>query len=223
MPLKADFWELYKEARYEDTLDLLLLESPEEEDEGEYAYLMGLCYTRLGEPDKAARHLEEASNIEENMLRLYQIRLLLGYVYNITQNYRSAEMILRRILRDGFESCQVYTALAHSLWHLGKQRECLKLLSRSLELDPENSNALNSMGYVMAEMGTNPQEAVAFCEKAVSLRPGTPSYLDSLGWALFRYGKAKEGMGYIEEALKGGADPIVCEEHLHRIRESVQT
>ena len=52
--------------------------------------------------------------------------------------------------------------------------------------------ALNSLGYTLADRGQRLPEAVGFIERALKVDPDNPSYLDSLGWALFKQGRAAE-------------------------------
>ena len=58
--------------------------------------------------------------------------------------------------------------------------------------DPLNANALNSLSYLLADRGTRLPEAVELAQRAVKIEPGNPSYLDTLGWALFKQGKTDE-------------------------------
>ena len=41
---------------------------------------------------------------------------------------------------------------------------------------------------MLADRGTRLPEAVELAQRAVTIDPGNPSYLDTLGWALFKQG-----------------------------------
>ena len=51
-------------------------------------------------------------------------------------------------------------------------------------------DALNSLGYMLAERGDRLDEAVQLLQRALKIDPENPSYLDSLGWAYFQQGKS---------------------------------
>jgi Flp pilus assembly protein TadD len=74
--------------------------------------------------------------------------------------------------------------------------------------------ALNYLGYMLADQGIRLADSVSFVERALSLDPENPAYLDSLGWALFkleRYAPAEEKL---RAALRyDAADPAI-REHL---------
>ncbi len=52
--------------------------------------------------------------------------------------------------------------------------------------DPKNSDALNSLGYMLAERGQKLDEAITLVERALVVEPGNGAYLDSLGWAYYK-------------------------------------
>jgi tetratricopeptide (TPR) repeat protein len=52
--------------------------------------------------------------------------------------------------------------------------------------DPEHSDAMNYLGYMLAERGERLQESVELVQRALALDPGNAAYLDSLGWAYFK-------------------------------------
>lgn len=217
MTFREDGLNLYNNGLYQEALDALLSEDIDPVEDPELAYLMGLCYTRLEEFNAAVFYLEKAAERDSSLIRIYQSRMVLSYVYNVTKNFMGAEKQLMRILSDGFESCQIFTSLGYSLWNQKKVTESIDYLSRSLEMDPDNSNTLNSLGYIMAEEGLNPEKAVEYCRKALTLKPKNGNYMDSLGLALFRCGKTDEARDTLKKAMKAGADQKVCQDHLHLI------
>jgi Flp pilus assembly protein TadD len=75
-------------------------------------------------------------------------------------------------------------------------------MRRVLELDPGNAQALNFLGYLLAERGRELPHAEALIRKALDFEPDSGAFLDSLGWALLRQGKVDEA----EKALTRAAD-----------------
>ncbi len=74
----------------------------------------------------------------------------------------------------------------------GKLVEAERELRRLMADDPLNANALNSLSYLLADRGLRLPEAVDLAERAVKIEPDNPSYLDTLGWALFKQGKVEQ-------------------------------
>jgi len=84
---------------------------------------------------------------------------------------------------------------------IGRMDILEKDLGRVLELDPENVDALNALGYTLADQTDRYQEAAAYIKKAYALRPGEPAILDSMGWLEYRLGNHEEALGYLQQAM----------------------
>jgi tetratricopeptide (TPR) repeat protein len=80
--------------------------------------------------------------------------------------------------------------------------EAARLLQKSIELDPENAEALNYLGFMWVDRNQNLDEAGALIRRALDVRPNTPAYLDSLGWWHFRKGQFDDAHSHIRKALE---------------------
>ena len=74
-------------------------------------------------------------------------------------------------------------------------------LNRILEIDPENADALNSLGYTLADKTDRYQEAFELVSKALSIRPNDPAFIDSMGWVHYRLDNLEEAILYLTKAL----------------------
>jgi len=65
-------------------------------------------------------------------------------------------------------------------------------LRRVIELRPDDAEALNALGYTLADHhgvgDPRQQEALALIERALELKPDEPAIIDSLGWVRYRLG-----------------------------------
>ena len=61
-------------------------------------------------------------------------------------------------------------------------------LRRILELKPDDADAMNALGYTLADRTPDKSEALALIQKALVLKPGEPAIMDSLGWVQYRLG-----------------------------------
>lgn len=73
-------------------------------------------------------------------------------------------------------------------------------LKRILELDPDNVQTLNALGYTLADKTDRFEEAYRYIERAYTLRPDDPAILDSMGWVLYRLGRTDEAIDYLRQA-----------------------
>jgi tetratricopeptide (TPR) repeat protein len=70
-----------------------------------------------------------------------------------------------------------------------------------LQEDPDHANALNALGYTLADRGLRIDEAQKYVERAYELKPNDPAVMDSMGWIQFRKGNYVEAENYLRKAL----------------------
>jgi tetratricopeptide (TPR) repeat protein len=76
-----------------------------------------------------------------------------------------------------------------------------KVLRQMLVADPTNADALNFLGYMLANNNDRLDEAIRLVNQALQKDPGNAAYLDSLGWAYFKKGNLDEAEKYLTEAV----------------------
>jgi Flp pilus assembly protein TadD len=167
----------------------------------ELDYYTGLALTHLGKYDEALLCLEKVVDSHFSFLHVVQARMVLGYIYSVTGRHKLAEFEFVKVCDLGLQSSQALAALGFVLYAQKKVSEAVDTLKKSLELDPKNANALNSLGFILAEENLDPARAVSVCRQAVEASPRNPAYLDSLGWALFRQGALMEAKSCFRQAL----------------------
>ena len=107
---------------------------------------------------------------------------------------------------------------AQVLEESGQFPEAEKELRALLAKDPNDANALNSLGYMFAERGERLDEAVTLVQRALKVDPGNPSYLDSLGWAFFKQGQLQQAEAPLSEAAAKSPENSVIQDHLGDLR-----
>jgi len=93
--------------------------------------------------------------------------------------------------------------------------EAVEQLRKTIELAPDNADALNYLGYMFAEKGVNLEEAEELIHRALELQPDNGYFTDSLGWVYYQQGEYEKAMLFLEKAVENieEDDPIV-REHL---------
>ena len=71
--------------------------------------------------------------------------------------------------------------------------------------EPDHAQALNYLGYMLAERGERLDESVGYVKRALQIDPDNGSYLDSLGWAYFKANK----LDLAEDNLRRAAEQLV--------------
>ncbi len=83
-------------------------------------------------------------------------------------------------------------------------------LRRMLALDPDDSLALNALGYSLANLTDRFSEALALISRALELKPDDPAILDSMGWVQYRLGNREQALANLRNAYERFPDHEVA-------------
>ncbi|MBK8285173.1 MAG: tetratricopeptide repeat protein [Ahniella sp.] len=83
-------------------------------------------------------------------------------------------------------------------------------LRRLLEIDPDNADALNALGYTLADNTRRYDEALVLIERAMRLKPDDAAILDSMGWVKFRLGELDEAVTLLRAAYAKQAEAEIA-------------
>lgn len=85
---------------------------------------------------------------------------------------------------------------------------------RALELNPDQPQVLNYLGYSWVDQGLNLMPALDMIQKAVAAAPNDGYIIDSLGWAYFRLGRFDEAVTQLEQAVQLRSTDPEINDHL---------
>ncbi len=83
-----------------------------------------------------------------------------------------------------------------------------------LNLDPDNTSALNYLGYMLADRNTRLAEAQELLTRAVKLEPNNGAFLDSLGWLYYRQDRLNDAEEQLKRALQTMSSDPTVHDHL---------
>ncbi len=98
----------------------------------------------------------------------------------------------------------------------GRHDEAKQAAKNLLGVDEDHAEALNFLAYALAVENRDLNEALAYAERAINLKPA-PHILDTLGWVYYRLGRLLEALKAIEEASLQLSEDAVIFEHLGEI------
>ncbi|MGP1415877.1 MAG: tetratricopeptide repeat protein [Treponema sp.] len=213
--------KLYKAKDYEAALTFFLQYKPNGEGAtSELPYYIGLTYAKLSSYESALAYLEQVVTQETDVARVYQCRLILALIYAKTNRTRLAEFELSKLLDAGYESVQVFSSMGYVSYEHKDVKNALEYYRKALSIDKNNSNALNGLGYVLADSEKDLAKAIVYCKRALEKEPTNPAYLDSLAWAYFKSGSVKEANAFIKKARKELANNATINKHAEIIQTS---
>jgi tetratricopeptide (TPR) repeat protein len=177
---------------------------------GLYFDLAG-AYEQLKQYDKAFAVLSQARQLSPQdpmvEIRLARSQVTAGKASTAVQTLQAA------VKRFPGETA-VKVELASAFERQKKYGDAEAIFRQLIVGDPKNADALNSLGYMLAERGQRLDESVSFVERALVLDPGNPAYLDSLGWAYYKQGKLDAAEPPLREASEKLPAVSVIQSHL---------
>ena len=152
--------------------------------------------------------------------RAYFQRLLvdsqyaLANVYFLFEKFEKAEETFAELLADnpGHIGATYGIAAVYQAMEVFEKAE--EYLRKTLQIEPAHEYALNALGYLYAEQGTNLDEAEALIKRALRRSPTNGAYLDSLGWVFFKQGRFAEAVTTLENANQQMPENIEILMHL---------
>lgn len=167
---------------------------------------------------RRADRLDAAAEVADALARSHpdrpSVHAKLGDVRRELKDYEDAVAAYSNALAkfDDEDSARwvVYYTRAIAYHAIDQWPEAEADFRSALELNPEQPQVLNYLGYSLVERGEKLDEALEMIDTAVAARPDSGAIVDSLGWVLFQLGRYEDSVVYMERAASLEAvDPII--------------
>ncbi len=119
---------------------------------------------------------------------------------NALKRFTSAEVIARATEPDQLDKL-FYFEEGATYERKGDYSQAEQCFEKSLKLEPNFAEALNYLGFMLADRGVKLEKALDLIEKAVKLEPKSAAYVDSLGWVLYKLDRPQEALAQIQKAI----------------------
>lgn len=169
---------------------------------------MALMYVEQKRLDDAIRTLDDAlANDPRNNLK-YQ--LAKSEVLAQAERTADAITVLNQALAFNPDDVSLLYSRAMLQEKTGDVGAMEADLRRILELQPNNSAALNALGYTLADRNERLEEAWELIERAYHLNPSDPAIIDSMGWIKYRLGENQVALDFLRQAYQAFRDEEVA-------------
>jgi tetratricopeptide (TPR) repeat protein len=173
---------------------------------GEYAYdaqlRIGILLAVLGKPDDGLAKLEALAEQQTSWALRVKAYLAQGEILRAEKRFEEGvEMYSRALQQKRDDTTLLYARglMAEKVDRLDMtEADLLKVISK----EPDNADALNALGYTLADRTSRYQEAQEYIKRAAALVPDDPAILDSLGWVSYRLGELDEALKWLAKAFE---------------------
>ena len=149
--------------------------------------------------DDARAHLQnQRANNPERYNRLVMIEGQL-----LSERGHEAEFfeLLETVIQKQPENVELLYFRAMTGQSLGRLDVLEQDLLRVIEIDPGNADAMNALGYTLADQTDRHDEALVLIERALEIKPNEAAFIDSLGWVQYRLENYKDAVTNLRKAL----------------------
>jgi tetratricopeptide (TPR) repeat protein len=163
---------------------------------------IAILFARLDRPDEAIEQLEvlaEKTSAWPDKVRAY---LAQGEILRGLRRHEEAFDMYTRALKQNPDDPDLLYSRALTAEKVDRLDITESDLLKVLTAEPENVNALNALGYTLADRTERLQEALEYIERAASLIPDDPAILDSLGWVSYRLGRMQDALKWLGMAFE---------------------
>lgn len=209
--------ELISENHFEEAENSLLTKLEEDPDNLEAQYLLGIMYTKKEKYSLALKHLYKIENSKKQSVYLNQARIIIGYIYAIQEEYIKAKEILIKVLDFTKNDKTAISILGYVYYKAKLYEQALKLYEKLLKIEPDNAKILNNIGFILVETKLNLRKGMDYIRKALRLKPGHPSYLDSLGWGHYLNGDYEQAVKTLKKAFELAPNSFEIKNHIREI------
>jgi len=176
---------------------------------------LALVYARsladTGKTKEGAELLNKMLQLDPSNVDIY---VNLSQIYLQGKRYGEAEKAIRRAEDKKLDNERLKFQLG-TVYERQKDFERAESVFREiLKANPKNANALNYIGYMLADRGVRLQEAVQYVQEALTIEPNNGAYLDSLGWAFYKLDDIEKAEKYLLKAVELVKNDPTIHDHL---------
>jgi tetratricopeptide (TPR) repeat protein len=158
---------------------------------------------------KRARELLQRLRLRTPQHQL-RINLIEAELLRSTGDFASAMEIYNTALKADPDNLDLLYARGINAADLGAIEQMERDLQRILDKDPNHADALNALGYTLADKTKRLHEAKRYIERALALQPDNPAILDSIGWVEYRMGNVEQARHHLEQAAQQSKDAEIA-------------
>ncbi len=173
---------------------------------GDYAFdaqlRIGVLLASLGKVDEGLAKLEVLAEEQSDWALRVKAYLAQGEILRKQLRFKEGVEMYSRALQQNHEDTTLLYArglMAEKVDRLDMaEADLLKVITK----EPDNADALNALGYTLADRTARYKEALAYIKRAAQLVPDDPAILDSLGWVSYRLGKMDDALMWLSKAFE---------------------
>ena len=169
-------------------------------------------YVKANNLDNALQIAQKGCDLYPEETKFWEAK---ARIFAMQGKMSAAIKLMQEAVKKWPNDMNMHFLLANITDESGDKKTALKLMEAIIEKEPNNFQALNYVGYSLAEANKNIDRAIQLLERAIKLAPDRAYIVDSLAWAYFRAGRQNDALREIRRAIKleSNLDPAIWEHY----------
>ncbi len=184
----------------------------------EVLYNLGVCYCRKEDFESAIAYFDKVLNHSMTFIDVLTVIKMLAYCAIMLNNNYQAKEFIRKGLKMFANDTTMLNMLGYCFEKEKKVNKALEVYKKIIEIDGKNSNACNSIAYLIADTNGDLNQALALIRYALKQSPENPAYLDTMGYIQMRRGQTDMAFNYFKKALSRYPDSKEIIAHINQLK-----
>jgi tetratricopeptide (TPR) repeat protein len=172
---------------------------------------IAFLYREMGQTQKAIQILEQHHKKNPDDI---DILSFLASFYEDQAQYDKAMDLLSNGLKKSPTNETLLFRLGAIQDKAGLKGLSIRTMETLIQMDPDNANALNYLGYTYADMGEKLDYALELISRALEQKPNDGYITDSMGWVHYQRQEYEKAVYYLEKAAQLSDFETIIADHL---------
>ncbi len=161
--------------------------------------MYGSVLSQVGRDSEALKPLQKAIEIDSSDVSALSS---LAAIYDKMKMYQKSDSIYAVAMAKAPENALLLNNYSYSLAQRGLELDkAMELVSRALEIEPDNGAYLDTKGWIFYQMGQY-EKALEYIQKALDSREESAEVLEHLGDVYFKLGNSEQAEKHWKQALE---------------------
>lgn len=143
-----------------------------------------------------------------------EFHIIMAEMHEFDEEYQQALDLLLKAAGTWPDNTTILYRLGMIYDRMEHRDQAMLVMDKIISKDPEHADALNYLGYSLAEQGRDLERARLLIENALKVKPDNGYFVDSLAWVYFKQGKNRLAWQEIRRAVQlVDSDPVIWEHY----------
>ena len=143
-----------------------------------------------------------------------EFHIIMAEMHEFDGEYQQALDLLLKATAVWPENMTILYRLGMIYDRMDHRDQAMLVMDKIITKDPEHADALNYLGYSLAEQDRDLKRAELLIVNALKVKPDNGYFVDSLAWVYFKQGKHRQAWQEIRRAVRlVDSDPVIWEHY----------